>query len=114
MESILTSIKKMLGITESCESFDPDIIIHINSVFVILNQMGIGTESIFSISDKTSTWDQFLNDDKTIDSVKTYMYMKVRSMFDPPTNSIVADSMKRLTDELEWRLNLSAETNKNN
>lgn len=114
MESILTSIKKMLGITESCESFDPDIIIHINSVFVILNQMGIGTESIFSISDKTATWDQFLNDDKTIDSVKTYMYMKVRSMFDPPTNSIVADSMKRLTDELEWRLNLSAETNKNN
>lgn len=114
MESILTSIKKMLGITESCESFDPDIIIHINSVFVILNQMGIGTESIFSIRDKTSTWDQFLNDDKTIDSVKTYMYMKVRSMFDPPTNSIVADSMKRLTDELEWRLNLSAETNKNN
>lgn len=108
MDSILTSIKKLLGITEEYEHFDTDLIIHINSVFSILAQLGIGPKDGFSIRDKTSKWSDFLNDkdDKRLEMIKSYVYMKVKLMFDPPTNSSLLESMTRFTNEFEWRANV--------
>lgn len=110
MESILTSIKKLLGITEECESFDTDIIIHINSVFNVLTQLGVGPTKGFRIKDKTTTWDEFISDTEDLDDVKSYMYMKVKLIFDPPLSSVVTESMKRMIDEFEWRINVKAES----
>lgn len=107
MESILTSIKKLLGIEENYEHFDQDIIMHINSVFAILTQMGVGPESGFAITDKNAVWSDFTNDDIDMNGVKTYVYLKVRVLFDPPTSSSVLDSMNRLISEFEWRLNVA-------
>ena len=109
-DSILTSIKKLLGITEEYEHFDQDIIIHINSVFMILNQLGVGPSNGFSITDKTAVWSDFLSDETGIESVKSYIYLKVRLLFDPPTSSAVMESMNRMICELEFRLNVSAES----
>lgn len=110
-ESILTSIKKLLGIEESYEHFDPDIIMHINSVLMVLTQLGVGPPEGFSISNKSETWADFLGEDSAkLDGVKTYVYMKVRLVFDPPTTAALIDSMNRLVNEFEWRLNVMAET----
>lgn len=114
MDSILTSVKKMLGITAEYTHFDADIIVHINSVFMILNQMGVGPREGFSISSDVETWDEFTNDDLTIESVKSYMYLKVGLLFDPPTSSNVLDARNRLVSELEWRLNAIADTESQN
>lgn len=110
MESILTSIKKLLGITEEYEHFDSDLIMHINSVFMILTQLGVGPSEGFFITDKTTTWDDFIPTGKSLESVKSYMYMKVKLLFDPPQNSAVMESMNRMISEFEWRLNLEVET----
>lgn len=109
MDSILTSIKKLLGITEEYEHFDQDIIMHINSVFMILTQMGVGPEEGFTISDSTATWSEFTNDDKKIEAVKSYVYLKVRLLFDPPASSSVMEAMNRSISEFEWRLNIAAD-----
>ena len=108
-ESILTSIKKLLGITEEYEHFDQDIIMHINSVFMILTQMGVGPEEGFTISDSTTTWNEFTNDDKKIEAVKSYVYLKVRLLFDPPASSSVMEAMNRSISEFEWRLNIAVD-----
>ena len=110
MESILTSIKKLLGITEEYDQFDPDIIMHINSVFMILTQLGVGPAEGFSIEDDTAVWTDFIQDVKKLESVKTYIYLKVKLLFDPPLSSAVSDSTNRLINELEWRLNVAAES----
>lgn len=110
MESILTSIKKLLGITEECEDFDQDIIIHINTVFTILNQLGVGPTEGFYISDKSRTWDEFISNKIYFESVKTYVYLKVRLIFDPPLSSAVSEAMKQMISELEFRLLAAAET----
>ena len=110
MESILTSIKKLLGIAEEYDQFDPDIIMHINSVFMILTQLGVGPAEGFSIEDDTAVWTDFIQDVKKLESVKTYIYLKVKLVFDPPLSSAVIESMNRLTNELEWRLNVAAES----
>ena len=110
MESILTSIKKLLGITEEYDQFDPDIIMHINSVFMILTQLGVGPAEGFSIEDDTAVWTDFIQDIKKLESVKTYIYLKVKLLFDPPLSSAVIDSTNRLINELEWRLNVAAES----
>lgn len=110
MESILTSIKKLLGITEEYDQFDPDIIMHINSVFMILTQLGVGPAEGFSIEDDTAVWTDFIQDIKKLESVKTYIYLKVKLLFDPPLSSAVIESMNRLINELEWRLNVAAES----
>ena len=106
-ESILTSIKKLLGIPEDYEHYDSDIIMHINSVFMILNQLGVGPSNGFSITDKTAVWSNFIN----LEAVKSYVYMKVRLLFDPPLSSAVMECMNRMIGELEWRLNSEAESN---
>lgn len=109
MDSILTSIKKLLGIAEEYEHFDPDIIMHINSVFMTLHQLGVGPENGFSIMDEDATWDEFLPAGIKLESVKTYMYMKVRLAFDPPASSAVLQAMERQASELEWRLNVAVD-----
>lgn len=109
MDSILTSIKKLLGITEEYENFDQDIIMHINSAFMILNQLGVGPKSGFSISDKSSTWDEFIPENSNLEAVKTYVHLKVKLMFDPPLSSTVIEAIKTQINELEWRLNVSVD-----
>lgn len=111
MESILTSIKKLLGITEEYKQFDPDIVMHINSVFLNLSQIGVGPVEGFSIEDEIAEWSSFLpSDHKLFEAVKSYMYLKVRLLFDPPINSAVIESINRNIAELEWRLNEAAES----
>lgn len=111
MESILTSIKKLLGIAEEYKQFDPDIIMHINSVFMILNQLGVGPENGFSISDSSAIWDDFIpSDSKNFEAVKSYIHLKVKLLFDPPLSSSVMEAMKQMISELEWRLNVEAES----
>lgn len=109
MESILTSTKKMLGIAEEYDYFDKDIIMHINSVFLNLAQIGVGPEEGFLIEDDTSEWTDFIGDVAQLQAVKSYMYLKVRLLFDPPLNSAVLESMNRMIAEYEWRLRLAAE-----
>ena len=109
MDSILTSIKKLLGITEEYENFDQDIIMHINSAFMILNQLGVGPKSGFSINDKSSTWDEFIPESSNLEAVKTYVHLKVKLMFDPPLSSTVIEAIKTQINELEWRLNVSVD-----
>ena len=110
MESILTSIKKLLGVHTEDESFDTDIIIHINSVFSTLHQLGLGPTEGFRIADEDATWDEFIQDRKTIESVKSYMYLKVRLLFDPSslTSSVIAAYERQIT-EFEWRLNVAVD-----
>ena len=110
MESILTSIKKMLGIAEEYTHFDADLIMHINSVFMVLTQLGVGPSTGFHIEDETSTWDEFVSETPNLDAVKSYMHLRVKLLFDPPTNSSVIESMNRMIGEFEWRLNVTAET----
>ena len=112
MDSILTSIKKLLGIAEDYTQFDTDIIIHINSVLMILTQLGVGPENGFAIEDETTSWSDFIPDSTTakIEAVKSYVYLKVRLLFDPPQSSAVIESINRLISELEWRINVTAES----
>ena len=102
-ESILTSIKKLLGITEDYEIFDQDLIIHINSIFTILKQMGIGPKSTFRVTGKNEAWSEFIKD-KDIESVKSFVYLRVRLLFDPPASSSAIESINKMISELEWRL----------
>lgn len=110
MESILTSIKKLLGIAEEYEHFDADIIMHINSVFSILTQLGVGPEEGFRIEDSITTWEEFVGDSINYESIKSYIYMQVKLLFDPPQSSTVIESMRRMINEFEWRLNVTAES----
>lgn len=111
--SILNSVKKAIGITPEYDVFDPDIIMHINSVFMILAQMGVGSAKGFRIEDSTTEWTDFLsNEDENFESVKSYICMKVRLLFDPPSSSTHMECIKQLISEFEWRLNFEAEESK--
>ena len=110
-DSILTSIKKLLGITEDYTNFDTDIIIHINSALMVLNQLGVGPSDSFSIQDKTSEWSEFITEEDKLDAVKTYVYLKVKLVFDPPLNGSVMEALKQSITEYEWRLNVQADSN---
>lgn len=109
MDSILTSTKKLLNILEDCEHFDPDIIMHINSVFMILNQLGVGPDEGFSIEDSSTLWSDYLPNGPLVNAVKSYMGLKVRLLFDPPSSSVLMESHNRLINELEWRMRALAE-----
>ena len=111
MDSILRTIKKMIGGVEDDDftGFDTDLIVHINSALRILNQLGVGAIG-FTITGLDETWNDFLGKDEAILSeVKTYIYLKVKLLFDPPTNSFSLDSYERQAKEFEWRLNVQAE-----
>lgn len=107
--SILTSIKKMLGVAEDYTEFDEDITTHINSVFLNLTQLGVGPEEGFMIEDATAVWEDFIDDSIRLQAVKTYMYLKVKLLFDPPLSSSVTESFARMIAELEWRLNVAVD-----
>ena len=107
--SILTSIKKMLGVAEDYTEFDEDIVTHINSVFLNLTQLGVGPEEGFMIEDGTAVWEDFIDDSIKLQAVKTYMYLKVKLLFDPPLSSSVTESFSRMIAELEWRLNVAVD-----
>lgn len=110
MESILTTIKKMLGIEESDTSFDTDIIISINSALMNANQLGVGPENAFFITDSSETWTDFLDSTTNLEAVKTYIYFNVKLMFDPPPHGFLIDSINRQITELAWRLSVQADT----
>ena len=112
-DSILLLIKKKLGIAPDYHAFDEDIITDINTVLFSLNQIGVGTED-FAIKDETTLWSDFLGESKNYEAVKTYIYLKVRLMFDPPTSSFVITALEKQASELEWRLNVKYETQKQN
>lgn len=108
-DSILTSIKKLLGITEEYEYFDADILMHINMAFMVLYQLGVGPKTCFSIEDKSATWSDFLEDATDLAGVKTYIYQKVKLVFDPPQSSAAMEALKQSIAELEWRLNVAVD-----
>ena len=110
-QSILTSIKKLLGIDRSCIDFDLDIIMHINTTLMILNQLGVGKQG-FQIEDDSAEWKDFISDKSDFNAVKSYIHLKVKLMFDPPLNSSITQAINESIKELEWRLNVNAESNK--
>lgn len=109
-ESILASIKKKIGIADECVDFDIDIIMDINSAFMVLNQIGVGPEEGYRITDRTDTWDDYITEEDDLDAVKTYVYLKVKVVFDPPLNSAVLESYNQKIEEYEWRLSVKAES----
>ena len=110
MDSILISIKKLMGLAPEYTHFDQDIIMHINSTFAILNQLGVGPEKGFSIQDDQAKWTDFFPETPTLEHVKTYVYLKVQLMFDPPTATAITDAKNRLISELEWRITTTADS----
>lgn len=109
-ESILDSVKKVLNLSSDYTPFDQDIIMHINSVFSTLNQLGVGPENGFMIEDKDAVWSDFLGGDLRLFNVKTYVYLRVRMLFDPPTIGYLVEAMKEQIKELEWRINVQRES----
>lgn len=108
-ESVLDTLKKVLGFDSEYEAFDMDIIMHANSVFSTLNQLGVGTPKTFAIQDNTALWSEFLGDNDDINDVKSYMYLRLRLIFDPPAVSSVLASYERMITEFEWRLNVKSD-----
>lgn len=108
-DSILTSIKKLLGITEEYTYFDADILMHINMAFMVLYQLGVGPKTCFMIEDDTAVWSDFLEDATDLAGVKTYIYQKVKLVFDPPQSSAAMEALKQSIAELEWRLNVAVD-----
>ena len=102
--SILKSVKKVLGMAPEYTAFDEDVLMHINTAFSILQQRGVGPEEGFDIQDDSTVWSDYTNNVKQLNMVKTYMYVRVRLVFDPPTTSFAIDAMQKQVDELEWRL----------
>lgn len=109
MTSILNSVKKALNLPADYDAFDPDVIMHINSVFSTLAQLGVGPPEGFSISDGTVEWAAYLNGDARFNNVQSYMYLRVRQLFDPPTTSFLLEAYKQQISELEWRINMQRE-----
>ena len=111
MESILTSIKKLLGLAEDYGPFDSDIIMHINSVFMTLTQLGVGPAEGFIITDDSAIWTDFIEDASKLQAVKTYIFLRVKLLFDPGSvGSSTLAAYERMIQEFEWRLNVEVET----
>lgn len=110
MDSILISIKKLLGITEEDTSFDTDIVIHINSVFSELTQIGFGPKEGYFITGKDNLWSEVIRDKKTLEMIKTYIYLKIKIIFDPPLSSSTLETYKQEVQRYEWRINSEVES----
>lgn len=110
MESILTSIKKLLGIAEDDTNFDPDVIMNINLALSILTQIGVGPSEGFVIKDSSATWNEFVTDILEQNMARTYVHLKARLIFDPPASSAVMESIKQTISEIEWRLQVASDS----
>lgn len=112
MDSILTSIKKPLGVSIDDDQFDTDIIMHINTALMTLTQLGVGPSEGFEITDDSETWDDLLSGgpDIKLNAVITYVYLKVKLLFDPWLSATVIDAMERQVKELEWRIREAVES----
>jgi hypothetical protein len=108
-ESIFESIKSLLGPDASYDVFDQDILIHINTAISVLTQLGVGPSTGIMVTGPDETWRDFIGDDKILQMVKTYIYMKVKIAFDPPTNSSVLNAYNEACKEYEWRLNVETD-----
>lgn len=111
-DSILDSIKQPLGASPDDTTFDPDIIIHINGVFMTLAQLGVGPDVGFYISDNTALWGSFVSDKFITEAIKSYMYIRVRLIFDPPASSVMVAALEKSADQYEWRIVRWAESHK--
>ena len=108
-ESILNTIKKMLGPDEGYDVFDTELVIHINTAIATLTQIGVGPPQGFRITGAGETWTDYLGSDEGLENVKTYIYCKVKMIFDPPTSSFVMKALQDTCDELVWRLNVAVD-----
>lgn len=108
-ESILLTIKKMIGPSIDYPAFETDLIVHINTALMVLNQIGIGPVEGFQITGEDETWHDLIGDAKNLDAVKTYIYLRVRMAFDPPTTGATTDAFKEMIKEYEWRLNVQVD-----
>jgi hypothetical protein len=107
--SILDDTKKLLGLAPDYTAFDTDVIIHINTVLSTLSQLGLGSDGGMSIIDNTVTWTSLFGSDPKLNNIKSYMFMRVKMMFDPPQTSFALDAYNKQIQELEWRINVQRE-----
>lgn len=111
-DSILNSVKKLLGLDENYSPFDVDVIMHVNGALADLAQIGVGPDTGFSIKDVSETWVDFLGDDPLLNNVITYVYISVRLIFDPPATSYLIEAYEKRKDELTFRINVTVESRK--
>ena len=109
MDSILDSVKEALDLPSDYDVFDNTIMVHINSVFSDLEQLGVGPAAGFQITNETQTWDAFLGDDPRLNNIRTYVQLRVRLLFDPPTSSFAITAMERQIDRFEFRISVTRE-----
>lgn len=110
-KSILVSIKKLLGIAEDYTQFDTDIIVHINTAFMSLHQLGVHDDEAFTITDKKTKWDDYIDEDDNLEATKTYIYLKVKQVFDPPQSAAALEALQNTIQQLEWRLTVQTDIN---
>ena len=108
-DSILMTIRKLVCGDPYANHFDTDLLVHINACFSILNQLGVGPESGFVVTDETQSWSSYVADNRTLNMVKTYVTLKVKKIFDPPLTSSVLEAMDKEISQLEWRLNVAVD-----
>ena len=108
-DSILMTIRKLVCGDPYADHFDNDLLVHINACFSILNQLGVGPEDGFVVTDDTQSWSSYIADNRTLNMVKTYVTLKVKKIFDPPLTSSVLEAMDKEISQLEWRLNVAVD-----
>lgn len=108
-DSILMTIRKLVCGNPYADHFDTDLLVHINACFSILNQLGVGPENGFVVTDETQSWSSYIADNYILNMVKTYVTLKVKKVFDPPLTSSVLEAMDKEISQLEWRLNVAVD-----
>lgn len=108
-DSILNSVKKNLGLTSDYKAFDSDIIMHINSVFGTLHQLGVGPAQGYQITDEGEEWSDYTDNQVLLNPVKSYITLRIRMIFDPPTTSFHLEAIKEQIREFEWRISIQRE-----
>ena len=108
-DSILMTIRKLVCGNPYADHFDTDLLVHINACFSILNQLGVGPENGFVVTDETQSWSSYIADNYILNMVKTYVMLKVKKIFDPPLTSSVLEAMDKEISQLEWRLNVAVD-----
>lgn len=111
-DSILMTIRKLVCGNPYADHFDTDLLVHINACFSVLNQLGVGPENGFVVTDETQSWSSYIADNYILNMVKTYVTLKVKKIFDPPLTSSVLEAMDKEISQLEWRLNVAVDPSK--